>query len=383
MKDFLSTPVVKIIISLLIGICLLLLVFRLVNVLVVLGALQQHLATPRGAVLALLSGVVFLLAFSIRGVRWKLFLNPIGKVSVFTTIRLFLISIFLNFLLPFSGGEIAKALMLKRISAIRISRTLPTIAMDRSFDLLPAFFIMAIAPLLGLRMDIKLWLILGIVGGLFICLIFFIGLVVWKRAAAITLLRKITGIFPGAMGDKIEGFATGFVDSILAGTSQPKIFLPALLLTMLAVSCDGLFAMLAFWTVGFPISFGTAIFGYTLYNMVFILPTPPGQVGSNEAMGLLVFAGLLHLPLNQVTTMLIFSHPWTALLMCISGIICLKTLGLTVSTAMKMRVEGGDKESEEALAMKMRVEGGDKESEEAFTSEKAELSSGEAAQAVR
>ena len=45
--------------------------------------------------------------------------------------------------------------------------------------------------------------------------------------------------------------------SLLAAASQPKIFIPAVLLTCVAIVFDGLFAMLAFWTIGFSISFGT------------------------------------------------------------------------------------------------------------------------------
>jgi uncharacterized membrane protein YbhN (UPF0104 family) len=165
-------------------------------------------------------------------------------------------------------------------------------------------------------------------------------LAAWKRTAAINLLQRMTGMLPKAIGSKIEGFATGFVDALLAAASQPKIFIPAVLLTCIAITFDGLFAMLAFWTIGFQISFGTAIFGYTVYNMFYILPTPPGQVGSNEAVGLLVFAGLLHLNPGQVTAMFVFSHPWAALLMTTSGLICLSALGLNLSTAMKVQTDG-------------------------------------------
>jgi uncharacterized protein (TIRG00374 family) len=356
MKGILSSPVAKIFLGLLMGIGLLFLVSRFVNIAVSMHMLQQNLATPRGIVLALLSGVIFLLAFSIRGIRWKLFLNPIGNVGTFTAIRLVLISIFLNFLLPISSGEIVKTLILKRIAAIPISRSLPTVAMDRSLDLLPSLFLMVIVPLLGLQMDIKLWLVLGIVGALFIGLIVFVGLAVWKRTAAITLLQKVTGILPRAMGSKIEGFATGFVDSLVIGASRPKIFIPAVLLTCLAVIFDSLSCMFAFWTIGFPIPFGTAIFGYTLYNMFYIFPTPPGQVGSNEAIGLLVFGGLLRLPPNKVIAMFIFSHPWTALLMCMSGLICLKTLGLTIPIVMKAGIgESGTKREGTLLQREQKV----------------------------
>jgi uncharacterized membrane protein YbhN (UPF0104 family) len=200
---------------------------------------------------------------------------------------------------------------------------------------MPALFIMAIVPLLGVQMDIKLWVVLGFVGGTLVSLLFFVVLAAWKRDAAIGLLQKLTGLLPKAIAGKIEGFATGFVDSLLMGVSQPKIFIPAMMLTCVAVMFDGLFAMLAFWTIGFPISFGTAIFGYTVYNMFYILPTPPGQIGSNEAVGLLVFGGLLHLPALQVTAMFVFSHPWAALLMCTTGLACLSALGLTIPGVIK------------------------------------------------
>ncbi len=341
-KGFIA--VVKVTIGLLIGIGFLLLVARFVNLSATIQALRQNLATPSGIALALLSGIAFLLAWSIRGVRWKLFLNPVGKVRTVKVIQLYMVGVFLNFLLPIRGGEVAKSLMLKRSSGIPISRSLPTVAIDKALDLMPALFIMAIVPLLGVQMDIKLWLVLAFVGGMLVCLMFFVALSAWKRDAAISLLQKLTGLLPKVIAGKIEGFATGFVDSLLAGASQPKIFIPAILLTCVAVIFDGLFAMLAFWTIGFPISFGTALFGYTVYNMFYILPTPPGQVGSNEAVGLLVFTGLLHLPAPQVIAMFFFSHPWAAVLMCTTGLACLSTLGLTISSAMKAHTQG-----EEAL----------------------------------
>jgi uncharacterized protein (TIRG00374 family) len=345
MKSFPGIPKAHIIIGILIGLGLLVLVSRFVNLSYTVHVLQQNLATPRGLTLALLSGIAFLSAFSIRGIRWKLFLNPIGKVSTFTAIRLFLISIFINFLLPVSSGEIAKTLMLKRTAAIPISRSLPTVAMDRSMDLLPAFFIILLVPMLGMHMDIKLWLVLCVVAGLFVALVFFVILAAWKRDVAITLLAKTTGILPKTYGSKITDFATGFVDSLLMGVRRPKIFMLAVLLTCVAVIFDSLFALLAFWTIGFPVPFGTALFGYTVFNMFFILPTPPGQLGSNEAVGLLVFTGLLRLPAKSVSAMIIFSHPWAALLMCTAGIMSLKALGLTISTAMRKQPE----EAEEAL----------------------------------
>jgi uncharacterized protein (TIRG00374 family) len=339
MKSLPGISKVKILIGLLIGIGLLVLVSRFVNLPVTLHVLRQNLETPAGIALALLSGVAFLSAWSIRGIRWKLFLNPVGKVSIFKAIGLYQVGVFLNFLLPIRGGEVVKCFMLKSSSGIPVSKSLPTVAMDKALDLLPALFIIAIVPVLGVQMDIKLWLVLWFVSGILLSLLFFVFLSAWKRNAAIRLLQKLTSLLPKAISGKVEGFATSFVDALLLGASQPRIFIPAILLTCAAVLCDGLFAMLAFWTIGFHISIGMALFGYSVYNMFYILPTPPGQVGSNEAVGLLVFAGLLHLPPTQVTAMFVFSHPWAAVLMCTTGLICLSALGLKLPAVLHRHAE--------------------------------------------
>jgi len=327
-----------------------LLVAHFVNIPAAIQVLRLKLTTLRGIALALLSGVAFLLAWSIRGVRWKLFLNPVGKVSTLKAIQLYQVGVFLNFLLPIRGGEVAKCFMLKRSTDIAVSKSLPTVAMDKAMDLMPALFIMVLVPLLGIHMNIKLWLVLVFVGGILLSLFFFVVLAAWKRDAAIGLLQKLTGLLPQAIASKIEGFTTSFVDSLLMSARQPRIFIPAMLLTCLAVIFDGLFAMLAFWTIGFfRISFGTAIFGYAVYNMFYILPTPPGQIGTNEFVGFLVFHELLSLPKDQVAAMFVFSHPWAAVLMCAAGFASLGALGLTLSLAYK-KIQAGknDAESEDA-----------------------------------
>lgn len=339
-RAILNKPAVKVTIGLAIGIGLLFLVTRYVDIPSTVQELRDNLATPRGIILALLCGLSFVISLAIRGARWGLFLRPIVRLKTFKVIQIFMIGTFLNFLLPIRGGEVAKSLILKKTANIPVSQSLPTVAMDKALDLMPALFIIAIVPFLGVRMSFEIWLILGLVSGILFGLVCVVGLAAWKRSTADAFIRKITGLFPKVLGGKIEAFAIGFVDSLLMGASRPRIFIPAILLTGVAVIFEGLFAMLAFWTVGLQLDFGTAIFGYTLYNMFYILPTPPGQVGSNEVVGLLVFSGLLHLSRDDVLAMFAFSHPFAALLMASTGLAFLSALGLTISSAMRVQSEG-------------------------------------------
>jgi uncharacterized membrane protein YbhN (UPF0104 family) len=105
-------------------------------------------------------------------------------------------------------------------------------------------------------------------------------------------------------------------------------------LTAVAVCLDALFCLLAFRAVGVHLSPQVALYGYTLFNLAFILPTPPGHIGSNEVVGLLIFAGVFGIGRSQVAAMFLFAHPWTAILITTSGLVCLSRLGLRFRTAL-------------------------------------------------
>ena len=343
-KAMLNNPVVKIVFGLLLGISMLFLISRFVDIPATLSVLRQHLTTMQGAMYALLAAASFIAAFSIRGTRWRLFLSRICEISVLTSIQVFWVAVFLNFLLPVQGGEVAKCLIVKRIKRVPISQSLPTVAMDKSLDLMPALFIIATVPFIpGIHMSATLWIILGTVSSILLGIIFTVALMAWNRVAATKFIRFVLKVLPKGIRGKIEGFALGFVDSLLGGASSPRTFIPAILLTCLAVTCDGFFAWFAFLTVGVStMNFGTAIFGYTTYNMFSILPNPPGQVGSNELAGELVFGGLLGFPKTGVLAMFVFSHPLAALIMTIMCVVCLSSLGISLTGAIKMNVQKDD-----------------------------------------
>jgi uncharacterized protein (TIRG00374 family) len=333
-KTIPGTSTFKIVLGTLVGLALLYLVSRFIDLPQTFQILAVHLATPQGIGLALLAGIAYLAAHVLRGVRWKLFLNPTGKVSTRKIIGLYQVAAFLNFLLPIRAGEAAKSLALKRMANIPISKSLPTVAMDKVLDLISALVLVILIPVLGISMSLQLWIISALAGVLLLAVLVLIGLAIWKRSTAVSLLQKLFGLFPRAISTKIEGFLIGCVDALLAGASNLSIFLPAVALTCLAVICDGLFTLLAFKTIGISIPFGTALLGYIAYNVCSFLPTPPGQIGINEALGLLVFSALLHMPGNQVIALYIFAHLWTALLLTAVGLSCLKALDLTISSAI-------------------------------------------------
>lgn len=338
--SFLNSPAVQGAVGIVIGLGLLLAVAHFVDIPTTLRILARTLTTPRGIILALLASGAFVAAFSIRALRWKLFLNPVCRIGSIKITQLFLIGVFLNFVLPIRAGELAKSLVLKRIARVPLHQSLPTIAMDKAMDLLPALFLVALIPFLGVHLNSVFWSIVGVANASLLGLMLFVVLAGWKRSVALCFLHLLTNVLPGFLKTKIEAFVIGFVDTLLLSARRPQTLLLAVLLTGISVFFDGLYNFFAFWAVGHPISLPEALFGYMLFNLFYILPNPPGQVGSNEVVALLIFGGLLHVPAESVTAMVVLFHPWSGLLMCAMGMGCLSALGVRFSSAVKVQTEG-------------------------------------------
>ena len=285
--------------------------------------------------LAVLCGLVFLGAFIVRALRWRCFLAP-DRVGVLRVIAIYQVAIFINWLLPLRGGELAKSLLLRRLNAIPLSRSLPTVTMDKAMDLLPAMGLLILLPFVPLHLSRALWLLLLFPLALVGLGVLMLGLAAWRRQRALTLLAWLTATLPMGVRGRIEPFVLRFVAALLALVGRPRLLLIASAYTAVAVGLDALFCWLAFRAVGANVAFPVILYGYTFYNLAYLLPTPPGQIGSNELIGLLVFSGLLHMSRTAVAAMFVFSHPWTALLMAGSGLLSLSAMGLTLRATLAL-----------------------------------------------
>ena len=124
-KAILNSLQVRVVLGLMVGIAMLFLISRFIDIPTTVTVLRQHLTTRQGVIYALLATASFITAFSVRGARWRLFLCRICDISTLKAIQVFWVAVFLNFLLPVQGGEVAKSLILKRIKRVPISQSLP------------------------------------------------------------------------------------------------------------------------------------------------------------------------------------------------------------------------------------------------------------------
>jgi uncharacterized protein (TIRG00374 family) len=277
----------------------------------------------------------------VRALRWRLFLRP-WEVSVPTAVAIYQVATFVNWLLPVRGGEVVKCLMLRRSNGIPVSRSLATVSMDKAMDLLPVVALLAILPFSGLHLARALWLVLLSALSVLVLIALVLGLAAWRRDTALNVLTRAVGkLLPRRARERVGPFVTQFVETLVALVRQPRLMLAAAAYTAVAVVLDALFCLLAFRAVGVSIALPVVLYGYTFFNLAFVLPTPPGQVGSNELIGLLLFAGVFGVDRSGVGAMFLFSHPWTAVLMTVSGLLCLSAMGLSLRSTFRLAGERG------------------------------------------
>jgi uncharacterized protein (TIRG00374 family) len=326
------------------GALLILAFLRLVNV----GTVYQHLAHLNVGI-ALICGITFLAAYVVRAMRWRCLLTP-NRVTIARAAAIYQIAIFLNWLLPIRGGEIAMSLLLRRSNGIPVNESLAAVSMDKSMDLLPAIGLLALMPFAGLHLSRSLWpvMVLATAGA---CVgAGFLMLAAWRRDRAVAIVaRPLELLLPGRAQDRVEPFISGFIDTLIALIRRPRILLIAAVYTAFALGLDALFCLLAFMAVGVTVPFVVVLYGYTLFNLSFILPSPPGQVGSNELIGLLIFAGVFRVSRAGVGAMFLFSHPWTGILMTCSGLACLSAMGLSLRGTFRMAPESETAEGHAVL----------------------------------
>lgn len=313
------------------GALLVLAFLRLINIGAVYHRLEHLEIGP-----ALLCGAVFLGAYVVRALRWRCLLRP-QKILIRRAVAIYQVGIFLNWLLPIRGGEVGMSLLLRRTDGVPVNRSLAAVSMDKAMDLLPVVALLAVLPFVPLRLSGALWMLLLAtlaVVGLGIAVLV---LAAWRRERATTLLtRPVAALLPKSAHVRIEAFIAGFVGALLALVRQPRLLLTAALYTALALGMDALFCLLAFRAVGVAVPVPVVLYGYTFFNLAFILPSPPGQIGSNEIIGLLIFSRSFGISRSGVGAMFLFSHPWTGLLMTCSGLACLSALGLTMRSTLRL-----------------------------------------------
>lgn len=309
----------KILLNSLIGLILVFVWLKLVNLADILNTLKS----ANWRVIWLLV-VTFVTPTFLRAWRLQILLKS-HPLSLRRLVSLNFLSQFLSFVIPIRAGEIAKSIYLHTHADIPLSRLVIWILIDRFLDFWTALLMLVIIfPLVHLSLPIQVyWTIVAGFTGFTLAAI----LMILSASVARQLLKKFIFIF---YFPKLKKLITHLADQVIDGfvlIRQNMYELPRLIaLTVSALVVEAAAWWIVFYSLNLTIAPLSAIFTSLLSMLTFIVPSAPGYIGSAEGYGLAVFGGVLGLNPNLASAGVILYHLTTIILLPAFGIYGLYSL---------------------------------------------------------
>ena len=256
-----------------VSIALIALVLRAVDIKLVAEELRNANYT-----LIIIAGILSAIWLMVRGMVWRTLLRNIPSYrDTFITLGE---GYLMNNFLPFRLGEIGRAFLLSQKTDLKFAEILPTIIVERIFDLIisAAILVIAVPYVAGAESSAQVGYIIG---GIVLLAVVLLYIAAQNQDWALNLFNKLTSRIP-----KVQEIGGELVASLLAG---------------LSVFTDGwLFIRFLFWII---FNWAIAIFQYTLIILAFFpqatviwgmfglgvaafgnaIPSLPGAVGTLEA----------------------------------------------------------------------------------------------------
>lgn len=287
----------------------------------------------------LLAGAaLYLVSYFVRSLRWRLVLNPVERVTVTESYAMLMAGYFLNYVIPVRAGEVAKSFFLKRLKGTPIATSLPTVFVDKLLEFVSIVLVVLMVPMLSIRLERPIAALITALLIIFLAALGLLAVAFWKREATTKFLCRMLSWLPLRVYDRLSRWVSLFVSGM--GVARENLrALPSLMgLTILAVLLDAAYFSMMFRAFSVDVGFAHVVFGYTLLTLSYILPTPPAQIGYNELVVGLIFAGGLtgaNVDRGSVLAVVIVAHAITGALIAIVGLAAFWTMGIRVSDSFR------------------------------------------------
>lgn len=234
--------------------------------------------------LLLVAALVSLLSVVLKGVRWWLFLSPVGAPSLPLAIRGTFVGAGLNNVLIANGGEAARVVYVARESGAPASGVLATLALERFFELLGYAFVLVLAvSLFSLPPALH-----GTRPAAIALLVVMVGLLVallWGPRPRDLAAIEGTGMWPRA-----RRFGRDFLRSLRSVSSGPR-FAWALLVSLAVWALQVATYHLTALAAGLAMPLVATVACVLAVNIGFAVRATPGNVGVFQMMYAMTAAG--------------------------------------------------------------------------------------------
>lgn len=224
----------------------------------------------------LAAAIINLLSLVFKGVRWWIFLRPIGARSLGLALRATFAGAGLNNVLVAQGGEAARVVFVARKTSASSAAVFAALTMERLFEFIGYFLLLVGAAFIpDVPESIARWRTAAL-----IALVVMMGFLVYlvRSSSRGTLPPAIVAVGPTGWVGRVRAYAGRFFRS-MADVATPGRFAGALGLSLLVWTCQVATYHLTARAAHLPITLAGSVAALLACNISFLLRATPGNVG--------------------------------------------------------------------------------------------------------
>ena len=217
----------------------------------------------------------------VRAQRWRFFLRKLGHPGMRTLVAATNIGFMSNMLLPLRAGEVIRPVLASRRERLPLSGVLATVFLERVFDMFTVLLLLGLAmSLLPVSDRVRGWGVTVTAGSLVVAAgLAFAG---WRQDFVLTLLRRTFGIFPHALQQRLDSFASGFLRA-LSVLDSPAAILRAAALSLYIWMLIGVTNALGLLAFDLPVPLVLGAIAITpILSLAVSVPSAPGFLGAYQ-----------------------------------------------------------------------------------------------------
>jgi uncharacterized protein (TIRG00374 family) len=227
--------------------------------------------------LLIAAALVNLASIVVKGIRWWIFLRPIGVNSLPLAMRATFAGAGLNNVLVANGGEAARVVFVARSAHVQSARVVATLALERLFELIGYVVLLALAAtLLSLPPSLER------VKPFAIAALVLIAVLLWWLLRRPEVVERVAGPKPKSWHGRLKAYGSHFVQTIGEVSSAPR-FLAALLLSVAAWALQVATYQMTAHAAHLPMTTVATVAALLAVNLGFALRATPGNVGLFQA----------------------------------------------------------------------------------------------------
>jgi uncharacterized protein (TIRG00374 family) len=243
-----------------------------------------------------LSVASLLIGIYVRCVKWTYIVRTSVPMKWTVGLHIMLATIMMNFLFPVRVGEIVRLYLAKSVAAVPYARSISATLIDRLSSLLALMLALGIYPAAGFAgIDpANYWWAFALIAAVSIVFLLLGGLIGRTLPSVARRLLSALGLASGTIERLVASRGFGFVASTLVACHLPRygwrVTGVVFALSFLVLIGDAAIFFFLVNAFSLPLTLLQAVVAATLFNLAFVLPSPPAQLGTAEMLPVLVFA---------------------------------------------------------------------------------------------